>query len=101
MVSWPQSIAQLENSYLISVQSLSRVRLFVTPGTKACQASLSITNFQSSLKLMSMESVMPSSYLILCRLKTFKICMGFVPSLWVALVAQLVKNPPAMRETWV
>ena len=67
MVSWPQSIAQLENSYLISVQSLSRVRLFVTPGTKACQASLSITNFQSSLKLMSMELVMPSNHFILCR----------------------------------
>ena len=59
MVSWPQSIAQLENSYLSSVQSLSRVRLFVTPGTKARQASLSITNSRSSLKLMSTESVMP------------------------------------------
>ena len=49
------------------VQSLSRVRLFVTPWTTACQASLSITNFQSLLKLMSIESVMPSSHLILCR----------------------------------
>ena len=50
-----------------SVQSLSHVRLFVTPLIAARQASLSITNFQSSLKLMSMESVMPSSHLILCR----------------------------------
>ena len=50
-----------------SVQSLSRVRLFVTPWTVACQASLSITNSQSLLKLMSIESVMPSNHLILCR----------------------------------
>ena len=48
-----------------SVQSLSRVWLFVTPWITACQASLSITSSQSSLKLTSIESVMPSSYLIL------------------------------------
>ena len=50
-----------------SVQSLSRVRLFATPWTAARQASLSYTNSQSLLKLMSIESVMPSSHLILCR----------------------------------
>ena len=50
-----------------SVQSLSRVWLSATPWTAACQASLSITNSQSSLKLMSIESVMPSSHLILCH----------------------------------
>ena len=50
-----------------SVQSLSRVRLFVTPWTAALQASLSITDSQSLLKLMSIESVMPSNHLILCR----------------------------------
>ena len=50
-----------------SVQSLSRVRLFATPWTTARQASLSITNSQSLPKLMSIESVMPSSHLILCR----------------------------------
>ena len=50
-----------------SDQSLSRVRLFATPWITACQASLSITNSQSSLRLMSIESVMPSSHLILCR----------------------------------
>jgi len=50
-----------------SVQSLSRVRLFATPWITARQASLSITNSQSSLRLMSIESVMPSSHLILCR----------------------------------
>ena len=49
------------------VQSLSRVWLFATPWTAAHQASLSITNFWSLLKLMSIESVMPSNHLILCR----------------------------------
>ena len=49
-----------------SVQLLSRVRLFATPWTAARQASLSITNSQSSLKLTSIESVMPFSLLILC-----------------------------------
>ena len=49
-----------------SVQSLSHVRLFATPSTAACQASLSITDFQTLLKLMSIESVMPSNHLILC-----------------------------------
>ena len=51
----------------ISVQLLSHVRLFVTPWTAAHQASLSIINSQSSLKLMSIKSVMPSSHLILHR----------------------------------
>ena len=50
-----------------SVQSFSHVWLFATPWTAARQASLSITNSQSLLKLMSIESVMPSNYLILCR----------------------------------
>ena len=57
-------------SELMSVQFSSvaqSVRLFETPWTAACQASLSITNSQSFLKLMSIESVMPSSHLILCR----------------------------------
>ena len=48
-----------------SVQSFSRIWLFVTPGTAACQASLSITNSQSLLKLMSIESVMSSNHYIL------------------------------------
>ena len=50
-----------------SVQSLSRVRLFATPWIAARQASFSITSSRSSLKLTSIESVMPSSHLILCR----------------------------------
>ena len=50
-----------------SVQLLSCVRLFATPWIAVCQASLSITNSWSSLKLTSIELVMPSSHLILCR----------------------------------
>ena len=53
--------------HLVVLQSLSHVQLFATPWTAAHQASLSITNSQSLLKLMSIESVMPSSHLILCR----------------------------------
>ena len=53
--------------FFSSLQSLSCVRLFVTPWTTARQASLSITNSLSSLKLLSIESVMPSSHLILCH----------------------------------
>ena len=50
-----------------SVQLLSRIWFFATPWIAACQASLSITNSRSLLKLMPIESVMPSSHLILCR----------------------------------
>ena len=60
------SVTKLQASFS-SVQLLSHVRLFVTLWTAACQASLSITNFQSLLKLMSIEWVMPSNHLILCR----------------------------------
>ena len=49
------------------VRPLSHVQLFVTPWTAACQASLYITNSRSLLKLMPIESVMPSNHLILCR----------------------------------
>ena len=49
-----------------SIQLLSRVWLFVTPLTAACQASLSITNFRSLFRLMFIEPVMPSNHLILC-----------------------------------
>ena len=58
--SWVHSVS--------SVQSLSCVQLFATPWTAARQASLSITNSRSLLKLMSIESVMPSNHLILCHL---------------------------------
>ena len=60
----------LRNSQTVfhsSVQSRSRVRLFTTPWTAACQASLSITNSRSLPKRMFIELVMPTSHLILCR----------------------------------
>ena len=59
--------ATLLNSLISSVQLLSHVQLFATPWTAARQASLSITNSQSLLKLMPIESVMPSNHLILCH----------------------------------
>ena len=59
-------VVHIHNGIFSSVQSLNRVRLFATPWITARQASLSITNSRSSLKLMSIESVMPSSHLILC-----------------------------------
>ena len=55
-----------------SVQSFSHVQLFSTPWTTACQASLSITNSRSLLKIMSIESVMPSNHLILSNCGTLK-----------------------------
>ena len=60
------------------IQSLSCVQLFETPWTAACQASLSITNSQSLLKLMSIESVMPSNHLILCF--PLLLCLQSVPA---------------------
>ena len=62
-----------------SVQLLSRVRLFVTLWTAACQASLSITNSRSLRKLMSIELVMPSNHLILCR------SLLFLPSIFPSI----------------
>jgi len=58
---------QFSSVQFSSVQLLSHVQLFATPQTAACQASLSITNSWSLFKLMSIESVMPSNHLILCR----------------------------------
>ena len=64
-VFW-RSINPFSSVQFSSVQSLSHVCLFVTPWIAACQASLSITNYRSLLKLMSIESVMLSSHLIFC-----------------------------------
>ena len=74
-----------------SVQSLSRVRLFVTPWTAARQASLSITNSQSLLKLMSIESVMPSNHLILCH-------PLLLPSIFPSI--RVFSNESALRIKW-
>ena len=75
-----------------SVQSLSRVRLFATPWTAAHQASLSITNSQSLLKLMSIESVMPSNHLILCR------PLHLLPSIFPSI--RVFSNESAIRIRW-
>ena len=74
------------------VQLLSRVQLFVTPWTVACQASLSITNSRSSPKRMSIESVMPSNHLILCR------PLLLLPSIFPSIRAFL--NESALRIRW-
>ena len=75
-----------------SVQSLSSVQLFVTPWTAAHHASLSITNSQSLLKLMSIESVIPSNHLILC-------CpLLLLPSIFPSL--RVFLNESALRIWW-
>ena len=67
-IPWKEETGRLQFSVQFSsVQSLSHVQLFATPGITARKASLSITISRSSLKLTSIESVMPSSHLILCR----------------------------------
>ena len=75
-----------------SVQSLSCVRLFVTLWTAACQASLSITNFRSLLKRMSIESVMPSSHFILCH------PLLLLPSNFPSI--RVFSNESALRIRW-
>ena len=63
----PQDITIFGPTHISSVQSFSCVRLYVTPAIAACEASLSVTNCQSPPKPLSIESVMPSNHLILCR----------------------------------
>ena len=76
----------------VVVQSLSHVRLFVTPWTAACQASLSFTIFRSLLKLMSIESVMPSNQLILC-------CpLLLLPSIFPSI--RVFSSESALRIRW-
>ena len=65
--TWAIQVVFQVNTWFSSVQSLSCVRLFAASWIAARQASLSITNSRSSLRLTSIESVMPSSHLILCR----------------------------------
>ena len=75
-----------------SIQSLSRVQLFATPWTTACQASLSITNSLSPPKPMSIESVMPSNHLILCR------HLLLLPSIFPSI--RVFSNESALRMRW-
>ena len=76
---------------ICSVQSLGRVWLFATPWTSACQASLSITYSQSLLKLISIESVMPSNHLVLCSTL-------FLPSIFLSI--RVFSNESAVRIRW-
>ena len=75
-----------------SFQSLSHVRLFAIPWTAALQASLSLTNSWSLLKLMSIESVMPSNHLILCR------PLLLPPSIFPSI--RVFSNESALRIRW-
>ena len=75
-----------------SVHSLSRVRLFATPWTAVHQASLSITNSPNLLKLMSIESVMPSNHLILCR------PLLLLPSIFPSI--RVFSNESVLRIRW-
>ena len=77
---------------LCSVQLLGRVRLFATPWTAACQASLSFTNSQSLLKLLSSKLVMPSNHLILCR------PLLLLPSIFPSI--RVFSNESALRIRW-
>ena len=79
-------------SQLNSVQSLRRIQLFVTPWTTAHQASLSITNSRSLLKLMSIELVMPSNHLILCHPPLLP--PSILPSI------RVFSNESALRIRW-
>ena len=73
--------------WIVIVQSFSHVRLFVTPWTAACQASLSFTISWSLLKLMSIKLVMPSNHLILCL--PFSSCLQSFPASGSFLMSQL------------
>ena len=75
-----------------SVQSLSRVQLFATQWTAACQASLFITNSCSLLKFMSVESVMPSDHLILCH------PLLLPPSIFPS--SRVFSNESVIRNRW-
>ena len=83
--------AGISGSVNQSVQSLSSVQLFETLWTAACQASLSITNFRSLLKLMSIKSVMPSNRLILCH-------PLLLPSIFPSI--RIFPNESVLRIRW-
>ena len=86
------NVAVLDAYMFSTVQSLSCVRLFVTSWTAAHQASLSITNSQSLLKLISIESVMPSNHLILC-------CpLLLLPSIFPSI--RVFSNESALHSRW-
>ena len=92
MCRWPKKTLLQRNPQFSSVQSLSHVRLFVTPWIAARQASLSITNSWSLRKLMPTELVMPSSHLILCH--PFLLLPPIPPSI------RVFSNESTLRMRW-
>ena len=82
----------LHDGIFVVVQSFSHVHLFETPRTTAHQASLTITNSWTLLKLMSIESVMPSKHVILCR------PLLFPPSIFPSIM--IFSNESALRIRW-
>ena len=93
-ISWIIEKASIPENHLLllSVQSHSRVQLFVTPWTAAPQASLFITNSRSLFKLMSMESVMTSNHLILCH------PLLLLPSIFPS--TRIFSSESALRIRW-
>ena len=92
MLFWPLFTHNCMSLSFTSVQSLSRVWLFVTPWTTAHEASLSITNSKSPPKSMSIEPVMPSNHLILCR------PLLLLPSIFPSI--RVFWNQSALRTRW-
>ena len=92
MTLWTISIILMLDFQFSSVQLLSHVRLFATPWAEARQASLSITNSQSLLKLMSIESILPSNHLILCP--PFLLLPSIFPSI------RAFSNETVLRIRW-
>ena len=87
----PETLGKFPTQFS-SVQSLSRVWLFATPWTTACQTSLSITNSQSLLKLISIESMMPSNHLLLCH------SLLLLPSIFLSI--RVSSNELALHIKW-
>ena len=94
LTPWPGSLYFKNGKIelISSVQPLSHVRLFVTPWTAARQASLSITNSRGLLKLMSIESVMPSNHLIFCH------SLLLLPSIFPSV--RVFSKEPALCIRW-
>ena len=89
---WPLPYALALNPHFSSVQSLSYIQFFVTPWTAAGQVSLSITNSWSLLKVMSIESVMPTNHLSLCH------PLLFLPSTFPSI--RVFSNESVFRIRW-
>ena len=93
-IRWPKycSFSFIAIVEFVAVQPFSHVRLSAIPWAAACQASLCITNSQSLLKLMSIESVMPSNHLILCH------PLLLLPSIFPSI--RVFSNKSALRIRW-